>query len=114
MASARNYKFQWKVGEEFRTRLFMLNDRYAQLPPGVIKASLVAGTRVLESGPVTGTRVVELGSWPYGAAEPNRNLEGPELTAVLPAMGSDSFTLVLEVAGHPEYNSYYAFLLLDQ
>jgi len=43
--------------------------------------------------------------------ESNTNLVGPVLKAMLPRWNSNRFTLLLEVEGHPEYNSSYTFLL---
>ncbi|MCK4991443.1 MAG: hypothetical protein KAS29_13185, partial [Bacteroidales bacterium] len=79
-----------------------LNDQYRTLEPGVVKATLMAGKRTLD-----------LGTWEFGSAESNTNLEGPVLKAILPRWKSDGFILHLEVPGHPEYSSEYTFLLSD-
>ena len=102
LASARNYKFTWKREEQFITQLWLLNDQYRTLEPGVVKATLMAGKRTLD-----------LGTWEFGSAESNTNLEGPVLKAILPRWKSDGFILHLEVPGHPEYSSEYTFLLSD-
>ncbi len=102
MASARNYKLTWSRGEQFSTQLWMLNDQYQRVEPGVLKATLMAGKKIMD-----------LGSWEFGTIESNTNLEGPVLKAVLPRWASDGFILHLEVQGHPEYTSDYTFLLSD-
>jgi len=102
LASARNYKLTWKKEEQFTCQLWILNDRYQSLEPGVVKATLLAGKNVME-----------LGSWEFGNIEANTNLEGPVLKAVLPRWKSDGFILHLEVEGFPEYSSEYTFLLSD-
>jgi len=102
LASARNSSLVWKRGEEFSTQLWILNDLHRSVDAGLLKARLVAGEKVLE-----------LGSWAFEAAKANTNLEGPELNMVLPPWKADSFTLHLEVTGHPEYSSRYSFLLSE-
>lgn len=103
MASARNYKLSWSREEEFSTQLWMLNDRYQHVEPGVLRATLMAGKKIME-----------LGSWEFGTVKANTNLEGPVLKTILPPWASDGFILHLEVVGHPEYNSEYTFLLTDK
>lgn len=102
LASARNSKFKWEREEEFSTQLWMLNDRYESMGPGVVKAILMSGKKVLE-----------LGRWEFDGLVANSNLEGPVFKAKLPRWRSDGFILHLEVEGHPEYNSEYTFLLSD-
>ena len=102
LASARNYKLTWRREEPFSTQLWILNDRYQTLESGVVKATLMAGKKVLD-----------LGSWEFGRVESNSNLEGPVLKAILPRWKSDGFILHLEVLGHPEYRSEYMFLFSD-
>jgi len=102
LVSARNYKLTWKRGEEFSTQLWILNDLHLTLDPGMVKATLMAGKKVLE-----------LDSWVFGTVGSNSNLEGPVLKAVLPNWKSAGFTLHVEVLGHPEYSSDYTFLLSD-
>lgn len=99
MASARNYKFVWQEGELFRTELWMLNDRYEKLEPGIVRAKLFSGLEV-----------IELGEWKHGGAGENSNLQGPCLERVLPRLNQDRFTLKLEVEGQPGQNSSYLFL----
>jgi beta-mannosidase len=102
LASARNYKLTWRREEPFSTQLWILNDRYQTLESGVVKATLMAGKKVLD-----------LGSWEFERVESNSNLEGPVLKAILPRWKSDGFILHLEVVGHPEYRSEYMFLFSD-
>ena len=103
MASARNYKLSWSREEQFSTQLWMLNDRYEHVEPGVLRATLMAGNKIME-----------LGSWEFGIVKANTNLEGPVLKTVLPRWASGGFILHLEVVGHPEYSSEYTFLLSDK
>jgi beta-mannosidase len=109
MASARNVQLKWKEGELFRAQLWMLNDRYQEVAGGTVNARLVAGKKA-GSGDTPGGEVFTLGSWQFPGCGPNMNLEGPELSLVLPRMEGDRFTLELEVEGHPEYSSFYTFL----
>ena len=53
---------------------------------------------------------MELPGWEFGSANPKTNIEGPEVTGILPSWNTERFKLVLEVEGHPEYNSTYTFL----
>lgn len=99
LASARNFKFVWQEGELFRTELWMLNDQYEKLDPGIIRAKLISGKEV-----------IELGEWRHEGAEKNTNLQGPCLELVLPSLNADRFNLEIEVEGHPDYNSSYLFL----
>ncbi len=62
---------------------------------------------------MAGKKVLDLGSWEFGSAEANTNMEGPVLKAVLPSWKSDGFILRLDVVGHPEYSSEYTFLFAD-
>lgn len=101
MASARNYKFEWKEGEEFRTELWMLNDRFRKADAGIVRARLVAGRENFD-----------LGKWFFDGLEANTNLKGPLLSLVLPKLDSDRFKLELVVEGRPDYNSSYIFLYL--
>jgi hypothetical protein len=48
--------------------------------------------------------------WDHRDLNPNENLEGPTARGILPRWNTDRFTLVLEVEGHPEYNSEYTLL----
>jgi hypothetical protein len=44
------------------------------------------------------------------AAEANSNIIGPTLQWKLPKWQSDRFQLLIEVEGHPEWNSVYTLL----
>jgi len=102
LASARNYQLKWKREEPFSTQLWILNDSYQAIESGVIKATLFSGNKVKN-----------LGTWEFGRVEANRNLEGPVLKTLLPRWDASGFVLLLEVEGHPEYNSSYSFVLSD-
>jgi len=99
-ASARNSKLQWVIGEEFTTQLWMLNDKHEALESGVMHVKLVAGGQS-----------VDLSTWEFESAGANTNIQGPEVSGILPEWEKDRFSLILEVEGHPEYNSSYIFLL---
>jgi len=98
-ASARNLKLKWLEGELFSAQLWMLNDTYEHLGSGVVHAKLVAGKQILA-----------LASWNFEGIEPNANVMGPDVSIILPQWSADRFSLILEVEGHPEYNSNYTFL----
>jgi beta-mannosidase len=100
LASARIQKLKWREGELFETDLFILNDRYSSLPPGRVRVKLVA----------EGNTELVLLDWDHRDLNPNENLEGPTARGILPRWNTDRFTLVLEVEGHPEYNSEYTLL----
>jgi len=102
LASARNFKLRWSRGEVFAAQLWMLNDLHEVLEGGVLKATLLSGKKFLE-----------LGSWEFGDSDPNSNLEGPVMKVELPPWKTGRITLLLEVEGHPEYNSSYTFLLTE-
>jgi len=99
LASSRNTKLKWKEGEKFTTQVWMLNDFFEILEAGLVRIKLVAGDIEME-----------LPVWEYGPAKPNTNIEGPEVTGILPSWNTDRFKLELEVEGHPEFNSTYTFL----
>jgi beta-mannosidase len=101
LASARIQKFRWKAGEKFSTQLFILNDKYETIESGTVKATI-------KSGNIT----VNLGKWDFGKIEPNKNLEGPVVEVNLPDFDSQKMTLLLEVEGHPEWNSEYDLLFV--
>jgi beta-mannosidase len=102
LASARNFKFTWSRGEVFSAQLWMLNDLPESLEGGVLKATLT-----------TGKKYLKLGQWEFQGARANTNVEGPEVKVELPQWKTGPFTLLLEVEGHPEYNSEYTFLLTE-
>ncbi len=99
LASARIEKLQWREGEIFETDIYLLNDRFRQIPPGRITVKLIAGDQSLE-----------ILSWDHPGTGPNENLVGPSARVVLPHWDTDRFQLVLEVNGKPEQNSSYTLL----
>jgi beta-mannosidase len=97
LASARIPKFSWIEGEAFTAQIFILNDRYENIPSeGVVRVKLK-----------TGEREVELLRWRFAAADANRNIEGPTAKGVVPEGNSNRFELVVEVEGRDEYSSTY-------
>lgn len=99
-ASARLRKFQWKEGEEFTADIWLLND---------LPKSVGAGTIVVKI--VSGNYSSELLKWDFAATQPNINIAGPTVRCKLPSLEENSFKLVLEYAGHPEYNSEYTMVM---
>ena len=99
MSSARLKKFKYMASEEFSAELWILNDLPKKVSAGKINAKLIAGTEE-----------IQLGSWDYGNLTENANLKGPDIQCKLPVWDTDRFKLVLEVEGHPEYNSEYTLL----
>jgi beta-mannosidase len=98
LASAKFSKFRWSEGETFFADLWMLNDLPTDVPAGKVKIKLVAGNSELM-----------LLSWDFEAMKANVNQGGPTARGKLPAWKTDRFKVVLEVEGHPEYNSEYTF-----
>jgi len=98
LASAKFSKFKWTEGETFFADLWMLSDLPKDIPAGNVKIKLVAGTSELA-----------LLSWDYNPMKANINQAGPTARCKLPAWSTDRFKVVLEVEGHPEYNSEYTF-----
>jgi len=96
LSSARFSKFKWTEGETFFTDLWMLNDDYKDLPAGKVTIKIISGV-----APVT------LLEWEFGSMNANVNQAGPTVRYKLPAWKSDRFRILLEVEGHPEYNSEY-------
>ena len=96
LASARFSKFKWTEGETFFADVWMLNDLPNDVPAGKVKIKLVAGT-------------AELGilNWEFSVLKANLNQAGPTVRCILPAWKTDRIKVVLEVEGHPEYNSEY-------
>jgi beta-mannosidase len=101
LASARIEKFRWKAGEKFATQLFILNDKYEAIEAGTVKATIKSGNKT-----------IVLGSWDFGTIEPNKNLEGPKVEVNLPDFELQKMTLMLEVVGHPKWNSSYDLLFV--
>jgi len=79
----------------------MLNDKYETIEAGTVKATIKSGGKT-----------VELGKWDFGTIEPNKNLEGPKEEVNLPDFELQKMTLLLEVVGHPEWNSSYDLLFV--
>jgi hypothetical protein len=77
----------------------VLNDLPDQTGGGKISVKLV-----------TGTNELKLLDWEFGTTDANTNLSGPTVRCKLPTWDTDRFKLILEVAGHPEYNSEYTLL----
>ena len=96
LASAKFSKFKWTEDELFFADLWMLNDLPTDVSAGKVKIKLVAGTSELI-----------LLNWDFNALKANVNQAGPTVRCKLPAWGTDRFKMVLEVEGHPEYNSEY-------
>lgn len=96
LASAKFMKFKWTEGEEFSSDIWMLNDLPGEVSSGKVTIKLVAGTdqKVLLT-------------WEYGSLKANTNMAGPTVRCKLPAWATDRFNVVLEVEGHPEFNSVY-------
>lgn len=99
LASARFPKFSWKEGEAFHAEIWMLNDFYKNLPKGKVTIKMAG------SGPET-----ELLKWEYQPLIANINEAGPTVRCNLPAWETDRFKIILEVEGHPEYNSEYTLV----
>ena len=96
LASVQLSKFKWTEGELFFANVWMLSDLPADLPSGKVKIKLVAGT----------SELVIL-NWDFNSMKANVNQAGPTVRCKLPAWSTDRFKVVLEVEGHPEYNSEY-------
>jgi beta-mannosidase len=96
LASAKIPKYKWKPGEIFSTEIWMLNDLPKELPAGKVVISLSGGKEKI--------RVLE---WKYDSMDPDKNQQGPTARYRLPSWKTDRFRVILEVEGHPEYNSEY-------
>ena len=96
LTSAKFSKFKWTEGETFFADVWMLNDLPTDVPAGKIKIKLVAGNSELA-----------LLNWDFSPMKANINQAGPTVRCKLPAWSTDRFKVVLEVEGHPEYNSEY-------
>lgn len=96
LASASLKKFKYSEGEEFSADIWILNDLPTQ-----------SGGRKLSVKIVSDTAEIKLLDWEFGNLDANTNLPGPTVRCKLPALQTDRFKLVLEVDGHPEYNSEY-------
>ncbi|RPI03124.1 MAG: hypothetical protein EHM72_02350 [Calditrichaeota bacterium] len=98
LASARFDKFIWHEGENFTTDIWLLNDSHEPVTDAKVVVRLVGDT------------IVESQECTLSAAEANSNVVGPTLQWKLPGWQSDRFQLLLEVEGHPEWNSTYTLL----
>jgi beta-mannosidase len=96
LASARFSKFKWTEGETFFADIWMLSDLPKDVSAGKVKIKLVAGT----------SEIILL-NWDFNAMKANVNQTGPTVRCKLPAWKTDRFKVILEVEGHPEYNSEY-------
>jgi beta-mannosidase len=98
LASARFEKFGWTRGETFTAELWMLNDLPREVAAGKVTIKIEAGNQ----------QIVLL-DWNYLPMEANTNQAGPTARCILPNWDTDRFRVLLEVEGHPEYNSEYTF-----
>jgi len=96
LASAKLSKFRWTEGETFFADIWMLNDLPTDVASGKVKIKLLAANSELV-----------LMNWDYNLMKANINQAGPTVRCILPACSTDRFMLVLEVEGHPEFNSEY-------
>lgn len=100
LASTRFSKFQWREGEDFFADLYLLNDTFKEIPSLKISVKLK-----------TDKEEVTILNWDSPVASSNRNVSGPTVRYRLPHWeNTDRFTVLLEVEGHPEYNSSYVLL----
>jgi beta-mannosidase len=100
MASATIEKFEWKPGESFRTQLWVLNDSPQKCGATGVDAFLVKDNEKLN-----------LGHWDFPGTEANRNLKGPAFSGIIPGWPNGLFKLLIEVSGHPDYNSEYQLIV---
>jgi beta-mannosidase len=98
MASARLPKFRWTRGEPFTATLFLLNDAPRAIGPLRIHSRLERAD---------GSDSIPLGEWPCPGTSANTHATGPELMTTTPSWPEALATLVVEVAGHPEWSSRY-------
>ena len=99
LASASFPKYKWKEGETFQADIWMLNDYYQDLPSGKMNVKLV-----------TDRVETNLLNWEFHAMKANVNEAGPTVRCQLPACKKGRFKIILEVEGHPEYNSEYTLV----
>ena len=96
LSSAKFSKFKWTEGETFFADIWMLNDFYRDIPSGKVSVKIVADGKELS-----------LLKWEFPELKANINQAGPTVRCILPAWKADRFKVILEVEGHPEYNSEY-------
>jgi beta-mannosidase len=100
LASARIPRFQWRPGEAFEAQLWVLNDSCDDLPPGQVRACLVAA----------GERV-PLGSWDFPGGKAGRNVAGPALSARVPQAAPGELRLEVEAGPANAWGSAYRLSL---
>jgi beta-mannosidase len=98
-ASARFSKFVWNEGEYFFTDIWLLNDRFEEIKPMNIVVKIQAGSEE--------TIILK---WQSFSGEANVNIEGPTARFKLPKWNINSFKVLVEVEGKPEYNSEYTLM----
>jgi beta-mannosidase len=96
LASARLPKFRWAGGETFHAQIWMLSDLPDAVNAGKVTLKLACGTEK-----------IEVASWQFKTIPANTNQAGPDISFLLPHWKTDRFKVLLEVEGHPEYNSEY-------
>lgn len=96
MASARIPRFDWKPGAEFSAELFLLNDTPHPAGSFEIGAQLEVGKNT-----------VPLGNWNCPGSPAGTHAVGPVVHGTVPAAEGETFKLVIDVAGHPEWSSTY-------
>ena len=100
LASARFTKFQWNENEEFFADLYLLNDKFSEIPALNVTVKLK-----------TAQGEVVVLKWESPVALSNTNVAGPTVRFRLPYWeNTDRFNVILEVEGHPEYSSTYTLL----
>jgi len=99
LASARIPKFRWGKNEELTAELWVLNDKYEEVPAGVMKVYLKLDG--MEH---------EVYTWEYAGVEANKNLQGPSFSAKLPEFAHREITLILRVDGCGWMDSEYVLI----
>jgi len=99
LASASLSKFRWHEGEEFFAELWLLNDSYVQKEIQTVNLKIVSGNQSFD-----------LVTWHPSTVNENTNQAGPTGRIKLPHFDERQFKVVVEVEGHPEYNSEYTLI----
>ena len=100
LASARFSKFQWNEGEDFFADVYVLNDTFKDVTSLKISVKLKSAK---------GEEVIL--KWESPVSKSNTNVAGPTVRFCLPYWeNTDRFDVILDVEGHPEYNSSYTLL----
>lgn len=99
LASARIPKFQWQSGEVLHAEIWLLSDSPTAFPGGEAWAALVCGDDR-----------TELLRWKFAGLDPQKNLPGPTVRAILPAWAGE-FYLEVGVEGRAEWASRYKLSL---